>query len=1199
MYFCVYIVVITLKLVLRNIFATLILLLFIFDLNAQGQKPYALSQKTFMLESCSVLLDTFTLLPSAIKVTIGDTTITDYRLENGSIVFGDFACQAYSGKVLRIDYRTFGFKLDQPYTLLDSSAMSFKEYTYGSGYSYAITDRKERGIIDSPGMDYKGSFARGLSVGNAQSLVLNSNFDMQLIGDLGNGLKVVAAISDENLPIQAQGNTQQLQEFDRVFIQVSKDRSSVTAGDYELRRPNSYFMNYFKKVKGITLRSSATLDEKSELSSKGSFAISRGKFARQFLVTREGNQGPYRLQGNNGERFLIVLAGTEKVFFNGILLTRGYDYDYIIDYNRAELTFSPTRIIARDARVIVEFEYTDISYLRSLYATETNYTRDKLKIGFNFYSEQDSKTSTGDTPLDSTDVMILANSGDDLSKSVRRSLRDVTPEDIREATRILYAGSPNPLNPDEIILVFTDNLDSAKYVAVFSEVAIGKGDYIIDNTKNKNGRVYKYVGKGQGTYLPVTQLIPPEQRQLITLNAEYDYNKDGSVYAEMGLSNLDKNRRSRIDNGDNTGYSSMIRLRQNFSLDTVANWKLKTQLSHEFVHKDFNALNPFRSPEFVRDWNVSELLISGNENLLSAHVGVANGSKFSLDYGFNAFNRASVFDGKRHEATLAYQGNRFNVRAFANGLSSVASTNDSKTQFIRPNAQLQYKLGKNKDWILGFDLDAEDNRARSIARDTLKTGSYAYDNLKYYISRDLSQDFSLKVSYSERKDYFAIDNQLRKASNAKELELAGKWSATANSNLQWSIIGRKLDVLEEELLPTDQSKQTVLGRLDYTFSALTQAIRSTTSYNTNSGQEPKIEYVFQRVEGGQGDYFLITDSDNPNLSNIQDFRFDPTNPLSRYIRLTLVNNEFIRTNNIELNQSLIIDPSKFRSRKKKNTIDNTKDQSTIINKSTLLATQTNKWRGLLDKFSTISNLRITKKQADEGRAPLASYLDFGLRDTSLVSYNALNSNTLFFNRGNVKYDVQLGNRNNQNRVIQVSGREDRGLDEYFLRARFNIKNKADIFMIVEQATKSYQSEGFATRDLDIAIYRIKPEVSIRPTSNTRFVLKYNYQHKNQRILSLDEARFHEFTTEYTLRNASKYSLDLSASFVNIKFTGLPNSPIEYDMLEGLKNGQNFLWNVLYTKRVGRNMDLTFSYEGRKTGISPVVNVGRAQLKATF
>ena len=101
---------------------------------------------------------------------------------------------------------------------------------------------------------------------------------------------------------------------------------------------------------------------------KGSFAISRGKFARQTLPTKEGNQGPYRLQGNNGERFIIVLAGTERVLFNGTLLKRGFDYDYVIDYNRAEITFSPTRVIARDSRVIMEFEYTDISYLRSLYA---------------------------------------------------------------------------------------------------------------------------------------------------------------------------------------------------------------------------------------------------------------------------------------------------------------------------------------------------------------------------------------------------------------------------------------------------------------------------------------------------------------------------------------------------------------------------------------------------------------------------------------------------------------------------------------------------------------------------------------------------------------------------------------------------------------------------------------------------------------
>jgi len=67
----------------------------------------------------------------------------------------------------------------------------------------------------------------------------------------------------------------------------------------------------------------------------------------------------------------------------------------------------------------------------------------------------------------------------------------------------------------------------------------------------------------------------------------------------------------------------------------------------------------------------------------------------------------------------------------------------------------------------------------------------------------------------------------------------------------------------------------------------------------------------------------------------------------------------------------------------------------------------------------------------------------------------------------------------------------------------------------------------------------------------------------------------------------------------IKFSGLANSPLEYDMLDGLKNGRNLLWNAVYTRRIAKNMDLTFNYEGRKSGLSPIVHIGRAQVKATF
>jgi hypothetical protein len=334
------------------------------------------------------------------------------------------------------------------------------------------------------------------------------------------------------------------------------------------------------------------------------------------------------------------------------------------------------------------------------------------------------------------------------------------------------------------------------------------------------------------------------------------------------------------------------------------------------------------------------------------------------------------------------------------------------------------------------------------------------------------------------------------------------------------------------------------------------------------------------VETGQGEYIYIGGSENPNKSNILDFRYDPTNPLANYIRLTLVNNEFLRTSNIELNQNVFIEPSKWLNR------ETTESASPGF-------------RSFIGRVSGQSNLKIVKKKRDGSDVPLSSFFDFTLNDTSLVAYASLSNHTLFFNRGQMEYDVQMGRRNNQQRVVQVSGREDRGSVEYFFKARRNIRRHTDLFITLESNTRTYASPVFKDRDLDILIYRIKPEVNVRPTVHTRWVVKYTYQDKRQRLLTQDHAQIHEVTLEFTYRKQQRFSLDAGCSFVGIQFSGKPGSPIEYDLLEGLKNGRNFLWNVLFTRRMANNIDLTLNYEARKAGILETVHVARVQAKATF
>ena len=114
------------------------------------------------------------------------------------------------------------------------------------------------------------------------------------------------------------------------------------------------------------------------------WSTSKGKFRSQFIPIREGVQGPYRLEGDTSERFIIVLPGTERVYIDGQLQERGFDADYIIDYTTAEITFTPSRLVGSDSRVRVEFEYTTNQYTRSLLAAESEVSVPLSRSGLGF-----------------------------------------------------------------------------------------------------------------------------------------------------------------------------------------------------------------------------------------------------------------------------------------------------------------------------------------------------------------------------------------------------------------------------------------------------------------------------------------------------------------------------------------------------------------------------------------------------------------------------------------------------------------------------------------------------------------------------------------------------------------------------------------------------------------------------------------------
>lgn len=1078
---------------------------------------------------------------------------------------------------LKFSYRRFPSSFHKKFRNLDIELSEKRDKAMYIGYDYTSSSIQDD-LWDDRSIDYDGSFARGLSLGNSQSLLLNSNFNMQMSGNIGEGIQIKAAISDDNIPIQPEGNTRLLQEFDKVFINVSKNRSSITAGDYELRRPNSYFINYLKQVQGLSAYHEMQLSDNQRLSQKMSFAISRAKFNRVLISVVEGNQGPYKLPGANGERFIIIEAGSEKVYEDGRLLTRGQNHDYLINYDRAELSFTEKKLITKDSRITVEYEYVDRNYLRTMYAGESIYSFNKWDFRFNFYSQQDSRNVTGDRPLDSLDLDILSQGGDDLQDTRRWGGRLV--EDAFDNSLITYS-----LSVDSIL---TYNIDQSVplYTAVFTEVEAGLGTYIIDSQVNANGRVYIYVGMGMGNYIPEIQLVAPQQNQIISLGSTYRLSDQTFIEGEFSLSNNNLNRFSSLDSEDDIGIATYFKVNHEIQLGKDSLTFLTPFIALEYTQQNFKALNPYRAVEFTRDWNLEALRTKTDERILKSGFRL-NRSKFiDLEYGLQAFNRKENYDGLLHTLNYRIEYKGFEFTSLSSLLFS--QTLEENSTFLRPILGISRKLGGDNPWKIGYVYEAEKNDRLDPLFDLFNPLSASWRVHQYFIESPKSEKLQGSIRYEHRLDKAIENNVYNDFSDANDFILSARWQSSKTSALNIDFTFRDLGILDQTLATAKnvQARKSYLGQIDYTFNLLSGFLKSTSSFNIGSGQQAKVEYDYQEVLPGEGSYDWI-DINEDGVQQLAEFRLSEFQDTSRFIQVPLFNNEFLQTNNSGINQSLRLDFKNLFKTKK------TKEKDAVKN---AMVKELSKWKKAIKPLSILSTIRVNKKI--EVDASDYNPFDLSFDDTRIVNFNSFINHTLYVNRGNPKWDSQLGFKGNRTKFVQISGFEGRGLEEYFSRTRLGVDAELDLILTLKKGKKSGDSEILDARDFNIDFSSIRPEVNYRPLGNLRFIVKYEFQNKDL-LQNVDNLKSNDFSFESTWRIAKKTSWNAGLSFIDVNYIGETNTFSAFELLEGLKPGNNFLWNTSLTKRLANNVDLIINYEGRKTGENNPIHTGRAQVKATF
>ncbi len=320
-------------------------------------------------------------------------------------------------------------------------------------------------------LSISGTKTMSLSLESARGLTLNQPTRLNITGKVSENVNVTAILSDEDLPLQPEGTTEELEDLDKVLIKIEGKNLSAELGDYETSFGETEFVLFPRMLEGAQAQGEVA---------KGGFqliaSVTKGKSSSITLQGIEG-QNEYRISLDG--KYIIMVAGSESVWLNGEKMRRERDY-IIRDYGDPIVEFTNNHIITSRDVIVVDYEYIeeDRNYKQNLYATrgklkfqkgykESFLSAEQLINDFQYKSYNLYGINIGisyATESDDTRNPIIALSDDDL-RNIKNNNLDPDGDGI-------YLIPPEKRS----ILGFDGRIQLGNTTSVFGELALSKHD---------------------------------------------------------------------------------------------------------------------------------------------------------------------------------------------------------------------------------------------------------------------------------------------------------------------------------------------------------------------------------------------------------------------------------------------------------------------------------------------------------------------------------------------------------------------------------------------------------------------------------------------------------------------------------------------------------------------------------------------------
>ena len=1009
-----------------------------------------------------------------------------------------------------------------------------------------------------------GSIVRGFTVGSNRDLSLNSGLRLQLQGKIASDLEVVAALTDENTPIQPEGTTQTLQEFDKVFVEMRGTDFTATLGDFDLNLAGTEFAGLNRKLQGAK----GTADYHLGVANGSvliSGAVPRGKFNTNQFPGLEGVQGPYRLAGKNGEPNIVVIAGTEKVYIDGEMQTRGETNDYTIDYSVAEVTFTTRKLITAASRITIDFEYTDRQYNRSLFAAQTSSRLfdNKATLTVSYYREADNQDAPIDIAITDSARHVLERAGNDRNKAVLSGVTQVDSNGTYILIDTLLAGGQHTqfyrYAPGR----------TAQYNVVFSSVGFGSGDYV-----RQSIGVFVWQGPGAGDYLPIQFLPLPQLQQTADIHLDVTPTSDLKVTGEFASSSFDANRFSSLDDENNTGHAL------NFSAgytpkevriggSNIGSFDL--QVKERYIDRRFTFIDRVNDIEFNRKWGIDSTT-SANEEMQEASLKYLPIPQVAVGGGYGRIDRGPDLNSKRVNGSVDIKGAGLpTVQYSIENIRSDQTVTDNSSSWLRNQGNLEDILGS---FTPSFHYEGEKRSISSLATSTPKLGSFQYDLFAPGLKvRDIGPVSVLGGLEWRHDDLFNEGFVVRESKS---------FTQTYGAKLaEWNSLTSSLDVTLRNKTYSPVFKQlgnsdvkTVLIRSQSRATPFNRGLETDVFYEVSTERSSRLERVFVHVAQGTGNYKYLGDLNNNGVADDNEFeltRFD-----GDYIAITLPSDQLFPIIDLKTSVRFRISPKQF--------LKNPEDAFSKV----------------LSVLSSESYVRVDEKSSepDLKQIYLLHFRKFQ-NDSTTIAGSTIFTQDLNVLEGSPDVSVRLrySQRTGLNRF--TSGIERSYARERSIRLRLQlvkeIANQIDYSNTIDRVNSNEPSNQLR----DILSNSLVYDLSYRPEQNLELGFKTQVGTSTDRFqipelvsdLNTQSVRF-----VYAFSGAGQLRVETSREEVRL------NRAVDvfpFELTGGRVDGKTWLWNVAFDYRVTEFIQATMNYDGRAEGGNPPVHTARAEVRAFF